>query len=75
MKEMNEVKGGGTAELIQALWDACPKNGQLTVTNQGDGTFAGTITQQSGSSMARIDAIKAVGYGDGQWMVTGYPIQ
>lgn len=75
LNEMNEVRGGGTAELIEALWNACPKGYQLTVTNQDDGTFAGTRTCQSGGSMALIDSVLAVGFDDGRWGVNCRPIQ
>ncbi len=71
---MNKIKGGGTLELMQALWDACPQNGQLVVTNQGNGTFTGTCTVQSGLSMSRVSNVLAYEYGDGQWGVSCWPV-
>ena len=68
LSEMNKIKGGGTLELMQA------QNGQLVVTNQGNGTFTGTCTVQSGLSMSRVSNVLAYEYGDGQWGVSCWPV-
>ncbi len=60
---MSKIQGGmTTAELIAAAWNACPAGGSLTVTNQGDGSFAGTRTYSCGSmdNIVIVDSI--VGY-------------
>lgn len=65
--EMNGVKGGAsTAEFLQALWNACPEQGQLTVTNQDDGSFGGVLPNGN--------YVKFVDDGNGHWVVSQFPI-